>query len=67
MKALMRELETRDFIEVVDVKSGPHRMMFDGERYRPAGDSAKAVECYAVRRDDGTPWLLPADMIQFID
>jgi len=100
MNALMREADTRDFIEVVDVKTGPHRMVLSDGQYRTAlgphwrcthcggidmmerevkcwrcGDGEMAyhdeaegaLDVYSVRREDGTPWLVPADMIQFVE
>lgn len=100
MKAMMREADTQEFIEIVDVKSGPHRMVPDGDRYRAApgphwkcdrcgnveakerevrcwrcGDGEMAyhdegegaLDIHSVRRADGTPWLVPSDMIQFIE
>jgi len=53
--------------EHVAVRSGPHAMvqidgMF-GPQYRNAADGETAIEVYSVRRADGTPWLVPAEML----
>lgn len=66
MKALMRG---GDRVEVVEVKSGPYRMVLHNGAYRaaPPEGADGALDVFQVRREDGTPWLVPADMIQFID
>lgn len=70
MKALMR---TRcwdgDLVEVVDVVSGPYMMALRGGAYWavPPEGADNALDVFSVTREDGTPWLIPASMVQFIE
>ena len=66
MKALMRD---GDLVEVVEVVSGPHMMALRDGAYRavPPEGADGALDVFSVAREDGTPWLVPASMVQFIE